>query len=72
MKKGAPDEFSQAVAFDNKNRNNPLAIDNSHASELFIYKNGPLMTADLEGDAKRERQGKQIPLLVCTGSSCFT
>lgn len=77
MRDVAPDEFAAACAFDESNRHNPLAERGaaSTADELYIYKNGPaaLATADLEGDAERERikYGVQIPMMVCESGYCW-
>jgi len=72
LKHEAPEEWEQATAFDEANRNNPLARrGGSTADELYIYKRGPLAEADLEADAARERQGKQLPLIVCEDGYCM-
>ena len=75
MRDTAPDEFAEAVAFDESNRHNPLAVrgDNS-ADELYVYKGGvALADADLETDAAREREREhfQMPLL-CESGYCWT
>ncbi len=74
MRNDAPDEWQDAIEFDEENRDNPLAARGagSTADSLYIYKNGtgiPLKMADLEADAKRERRHKQLPLL-CDGGYC--
>ncbi len=75
MRDTAPDEFAEAIAFDESNRHNPLAIRGaSTADELFVYKHGgPLADADLEADAARERDKAafQLPLL-CESGYCWT
>lgn len=87
MKERNPDEFAQAVAFDDANRHNPLGaqhgrrIPGSTAAALYIYNNAggrkssrvrPLSAADLAADAAREQTGKQIPLLICNDADCWT
>lgn len=74
MREQDPEEFAQAVEFDEQNRHNPLAKRGaSTADELFVYKYAsPLATADLERDARRERVGKQQALFVCESGYCFT
>ena len=73
MKESDSAEFGEAVAFDEHNRNNPLAeSEGSTADQLFVYQPGPLVDADLAADAKKERQGVQLPLLICNGDSCWT
>lgn len=69
-----PDEFDEAVRFDEANRHNPLAErDGSTADEIYVYKKArPLATADLEADAERERRDKQLPLMVCESGYCWT
>lgn len=72
MRDSASAEFADAVEFDQANRHNPLtARAGSTADEIYIYKYGDLATADLAADAKRERQGKQLPLMICDGP-CMT
>ena len=74
MKKNSPSDFERAIAFDDFHRSNTLAKSDSVSSaELFIYKNAiPLSGADLLADAKRERNEKQIPLMVCNDGQCWT
>jgi len=81
LREDAPDEFAAALAFDGQNRHNPLAERAaSTADELYIYGGGgsrpeALATADLEGDAARERQrasGFQIPMALCEGGYCWS
>lgn len=74
MKQSDPNEFSEAVAFDEANRDNPLAARaNLSADQLFVWREAiPLKDADLEAAAKRERTAKQLPLMVCTGTYCWT
>ncbi len=73
MRDDAPSEWREAVAFDESNRHNPLAArGNSTADELYVYKHAvPLITADLEADAKREKHGKQSPLFICDEGYCI-
>ena len=75
MRDTAPDEFADAVTFDEANRHNPLAIrGNLTADELFIYSHGgALADASLEADAakEREREHFQMPLL-CESGYCWT
>lgn len=75
MKSSSPDEWLDAVAFDEENRQNPLAArdSGSTADRLYIYKVGrsvSLDSADLARDVKRERQSKQLPLILCDGGYC--
>jgi len=77
MRETSPGEWQEAIAFDEANRENPLAESaGSTVDRLYIYKSGgkaqPLRLADLEADAKRERKGKQLPLMVCVGGYCHT
>ena len=74
LKADSPVEFADAVAFDEKNRHNPLASRGaSTADALYIYKKArALAGADLEADAMRERQGKQLPLMICESGYCMT
>jgi len=73
MKNDAPHEFRDAVAFDRENRNNPLAKrGGSTADELYVWRKViPLEEVDLEAEAKKERKGKQLPLMVCV-DGCWT
>ena len=75
MQQDAPEEWEQAVEFDEQNRHNPFADCGSDADRLYIYKNRkmaptPLKDADLEADAARERN-KQMMLPMCDGP-CYT
>jgi len=75
----APDEFAGAVAFDEGIRENPLAERGpSTADRLYLYKSGdgpePLVSADLERDAARERRianAIQIPMMLCESGYCW-
>ena len=74
MLEQAPQEFQDAVAFDEMHRHNPLKRDGSNADQLYIYKySEPLISADLEADAKRERRryGVQIPMMLCESGYCW-
>lgn len=73
LKRESPAEWEEAVAFDEANRDNPLADRGpSTADRLYIYKGPypykpePLATADLEAHAAlvalRRRRGKQLPI----------
>jgi len=73
----SPDEWQAAVAFDESNRENPLAEHGrSTADELFIYRYDqmPLAQANLDADAKRERRvyGVQLPMFGCESGFCGT
>lgn len=71
MKNAVGDEWSQAVAFDERIRN--VAIPGIDADELYIYRHAePLATANLEAAAKRERQhyGTQLPMFLCESGFC--
>lgn len=67
MKENDPAEFDEAVAFDEENRDNPIAI-SAHvtSSALFIFRTGagpcPLKDADLEALARPERDTVQLPM----------
>jgi hypothetical protein len=75
MREQGSEEFAEAVAFDERNRHNPLAERcGSTADELFVYKQAstqrpvPLADADLEGDAAWSvRKGEQLMLQLCEG-----
>ena len=75
LKTDDADEWQQAVEFDERNRDNPLAKrkgGGSKADQLYIYKYGkPLANARLEADARREKRGKQLPLF-CESGYCWT
>jgi len=68
MRETAPCEFDEAVAFDEMIRDHPL--DRVTSEQLYLYKvldldarrRSPLKDADLERDAQRERQARQLPL----------
>lgn len=72
LRRDSPEEWEEAVAFDNANRNaDRLGVVKDPS--LYVYqKCVPLEEADLEEDAKRERQGKQLPLMICDSGQCFT
>ena len=71
MQEEDPEEFQDAVEFDELNRENPLAKRGAcWADRLFIYKNAqPLASANLIEDAKREKSSKQLPL-ICDAGYC--
>jgi hypothetical protein len=79
MREQDPDEFEDAVAFDEKNRHNPRGWrDGTEADELYIYKNAKTQTvealanANLEEVAKwRDEKGEQLWLDLCDGP-CWT
>jgi len=74
MRSESPDEWKEAVQFDDANRHNPLAGDGSTSDQIFIYKHGgALSIANLEDDARREKvnDAVQIPLL-CGDGPCWT
>ena len=73
MKQISPDEWEEAVSFDNDNRNNPLAQQTNGkctADQLYIYKHRrqpePLATANLEAHARTQRPD-QLYLDWCDG-----
>jgi len=67
IRKREPDRWRRAVEFDNRNRNNPLAVrGKSTADQLFVYKKLlPLESADLEADAGDREPGG------CVGPYCW-
>lgn len=71
MRENSPEEWAEAVAFDQLNRDNPLAV-SVEAERLYVYRGrrGPvaLAEADLEGDALKERKVKQLDF--CVGGFC--
>jgi len=74
MRDESPEEWQEAIEFDERNRCNPLAGDGSTAEQIFIYKHGvALRGADLKRDAERERVdvGFALPLL-CGDGPCWT
>jgi hypothetical protein len=72
MKNKAPNEFNEAVEFDEMVRGQyerPGLKDDL----VYIYSRvQPLANADFESDAKRERKGKQLPLMICESGYCMT
>ena len=74
MKHESPDEFDEAVKFDNEFRIiDELQRDGINDDMVFIYNRAvPLDNANLETDAKRERRGKQLPLMICESGYCMT
>jgi hypothetical protein len=74
MRDNAPGEWKKAVEFDMLHRNNPLAERGaSTADELYLYREAvPLSEANLEADAKHERQhyGTQLPMFACESGFC--
>ena len=74
----ATSDWRAAVAFDEANRHNPLAIrGKSTADELFIWRNRykepePLKDADMEAEAEYERQSVYFqPPLICESGYCW-
>ena len=66
MKQDMPDEWAAAVEFDEAVRHNPLANSGSTAEALYVWQGGePLAEADLEEAARREKPGRQLPLMIC-------
>ena len=75
MRNENQEEFLEACRFDEENRHNPLASEGVESDELFVYKHGPLSTADLEKHAARERiksGGIQLPMAICDSGYCWT
>lgn len=74
LKQNNPEEFQDAVRFDEENRRNPLAErDNSTADELYVWRGClPLRDIDFEKESKRQKKNTQIPLFVCKGEVCWT
>lgn len=71
MKETSPGEWADVIAFDELNRENPLAArEGSTVDKLYVYqKSVPLVSADLVGDARRERKSVQLPL-ICDAGYC--
>ncbi|HEY77288.1 MAG TPA: hypothetical protein G4O00_14120 [Thermoflexia bacterium] len=73
MREEAPQEFAEAVAFDETIRH--IRPNGSvKAESLYIWKGlEPLATADLEQATVRERRGKQLPLILtaCESGHCW-
>ena len=74
MRDGSPDEFADAVDFDNASRTlEQLQRGGDTDDGVYVYSRAkPLDTANLEADAKRERKGKQLPLMICESGYCMT
>jgi hypothetical protein len=71
MRNNGDDEWQDVIAFDEKIRN--ASIPGIDADELFVYRHAePLSEADLEADARRERQhyGTQLPMFACESGFC--
>ena len=71
IRDNAPEEWRQAVEFDEANRDNPLA--RSTADELYIWREAePLAEADLDDAARRERRyyGTQMPMFAYESGFC--
>ena len=73
MKISSPQEFDDAVDFDNASRTlKRLQRGDDTDDRTYIYSRAkPLCTANLEADAKRERKGKQLPLMICESGYCM-
>lgn len=75
MRDQAPQEFLDAIAFDEANRHTLWTDrDGGDADRIYVYNRAePLATADLEADAKRERRryGVQIPMMLCESGYCW-
>lgn len=72
MRDSSPGEFADAVDFDEEIRD---LYERPGLEDDFVYlykKAVPLNEADLERDAKRERRGKQLPLMICESGYCMT
>lgn len=73
MRENTPGDFQAAIDFDEVNRRKLVRLEAVTADELFIYNKGiPLKSADLEGDAAREKKASSPPLFVCNDSQCWT
>ena len=74
MRDQSPDEFEDALQFDESVRITTRLQRVDYKNDMtFIYKKAePLETADLEHDAAHERQGKQLPLMICESGYCMT
>ena len=74
MRDNAPDEWQAAVAFDEANRDNPLAeCGGSQSDELYLWREAePLVSADLERAAAKERRvyATQLPIFACESGYC--
>jgi hypothetical protein len=72
MRQDMPDEWAAAVEFDEAVRRNPLANSGSTAEALYVWQRSePLAEADLEEAARREKPGKQLPLMICESGHCW-
>lgn len=74
IRDNAPDEWRQAIEFDECHRNAPWAVRHELTDDsLYVYRHAiPLVEADLEADAKRERRhyGTQLPMFACESGFC--
>lgn len=79
MRDESPEEWRQAIEFDEKNRCNPLAErGGSTADELYIFKTSvgqttPLAEVDLEHEVERMRRcygATQLPMFACESGYC--
>lgn len=67
MKSDSHEEFMEAVQFDELNRNNPHAM-RVDTDALYLHRSlVPLAAVDLEGYARREVKGKQLPMFCESG-----
>lgn len=72
LQETAPEEFEDVVLFDEQIRN-LAALKRHNDDAVYVYRKAkPLKEADFEADAKRERQGKQLPLMICESGYCMT
>jgi hypothetical protein len=74
MRETAPDEWKQAVTFDEANRNNPLASRGFPTADMLYVWRGrePLGAVDLEFEAAKERRiyATQLPMFACESGYC--
>jgi hypothetical protein len=74
MKRNEPEEFEEACRFDEENRDNPLAErGKSTADKLYVWRGlKPLREVDFEAEMKKQKNGKQIPMVACLSEYCWT
>lgn len=67
----APDEREDAYQFDEANRHNPNTTQGADTREIYVWQDLiPLRDVDLAARARRERKGKQLPLMICEEGFC--
>ncbi len=73
IKQNEPEEFQDAIEFDERNRHNPLVErDGSTADEIFVWRGLiPLKDVDFETLSKKQNIDVQPPLFVCAGEVCW-